>query len=531
MIQMNYVSRCNCTGFKENATFEGCSSYLSQKMAQPLQIGETYVITYWVFLPKIYSDPLEPNITKHIGVTTSYYPLQDDKSDCLLPLNTLKSDSLLSFNAWHKLTWYIKPTCIQNYLTIGVFKQGKSSRLDKDSPNYAQLVFFIDDVSVTKLDSAIISNVKALSYCNYFDDSKEVEANLKNDSFSVYFDSNSELPKSTAALDSLMVLYRKKPEAVFLVNGYTDKKGDDNIALSEKRTEKVIDYLEQKGIPRFKFIPASWADKKPKSKLNLALNRRVDMVYYGIEPHIAAYRYALKMIDSNNLKEAFKHLNIWISAADDLQKILALFDPRTEKIRQFPQWKSIEKQIRNSYLKYKQPKLAFHWDSLYWEDQRHRRLPSFISDLGGYVREIDTTEWYFPALSVKAHELRNLELAAYADKLIEKHGYPKLSETNKRIAKSEIVILIHSLDTVLIKKHLPKIEHLCEIGEATWGYYAMLYDKLCTLQNRPQRFATQYKPDPKNPKRSILFPIESKESVNYWRKKYGIEPLNDFVLE
>ena len=84
---------------------------------------------------------------------------------------------------------------------------------------------------------------------------------------------------------------------------------------------------------------------------------------------------------------------------------------------------------------------------------------------------------------------------------------------------------------MLIKKHLPQIEHLCEIGEATWGYYAMLYDKLRTLQNRPQRFATQYKPDPKNPKRSILFPIESKESVNYWRKKYGIEPLNDFVLE
>jgi outer membrane protein OmpA-like peptidoglycan-associated protein len=68
------------------------------------------------------------------------------------------------------------------------------------------------------------------------------------------------------------------------IEGHTDNQGkpNDNLKLSQRRAEAVLEYLAQKGVDRNRLVPIGYGQNKPiadnKSKAGRAKNRRVMFV-------------------------------------------------------------------------------------------------------------------------------------------------------------------------------------------------------------------------------------------------------------
>jgi hypothetical protein len=90
--------------------------------------------------------------------------------------------------------------------------------------------------------------------------------------------------------------------------------------------------------------------------------------------------------------------------------------------------------------------------------------------------------------------------------------------------------LIHSHDTIAIKKYLPILYDYCKQGEAQFGYYAMMFDKLCVLQNKGQRFGTQYLSNPQNPSEMVLAKLENSSKINEFRTQITLPPLKEETI-
>ena len=321
----------------------------------------------------------------------------------------------------------------------------------------------------------------------------------------------------------------KNPKKIFYLSGHTDNTGSvsDNINLSKKRVENVVNYLKtQYKIPNYRLITGYFGDKRNISA-EAPQNRRVNIQISPIQQGNACYREALKNIKYGNINNAFSMLNCWVTNEIDDEKILIFFDPQLDSIKKDSRWKFIESQVLKSYKKYKNPTYSFSLDSLYTTDQKYRRLAVFVQDLAGYNAEIDTVKWSYQSINDKeAHEKDSL-IYQNLKSLINKYGYPKQEEVGYRSAKAAAVIIIHSHDTIALKKYLPILESYCRVGDGDWGYYAMMYDKLCTLQNTPQKYGTQFVTDPNDPNFLIRYNYESKEIMNEWRRKIALPLLTD----
>lgn len=67
--------------------------------------------------------------------------------------------------------------------------------------------------------------------------------------------------------------------AVFAINGHTDASGGDaqNMALSERRAESVVNYLTQKGVDSSRLIPRGFGEESPRTADPYdGANRRVE---------------------------------------------------------------------------------------------------------------------------------------------------------------------------------------------------------------------------------------------------------------
>ncbi len=88
--------------------------------------------------------------------------------------------------------------------------------------------------------------------------------------------------ESTATLDALISIYRKCPGARIEIGGHTDSTGkaDDNLDLSLRRAEAVLDYFVAKGLPRENFVARGYGETRPlasnRSPGERARNRRIE---------------------------------------------------------------------------------------------------------------------------------------------------------------------------------------------------------------------------------------------------------------
>lgn len=92
---------------------------------------------------------------------------------------------------------------------------------------------------------------------------------MQNERFSVnnilYASNSSELNiAAITELNKLYIMYKKNLHLTFTIESHTDSKGSDkyNLKLSEKRAKKVVEFLENKGIPKDHLIAKGFGESK-----------------------------------------------------------------------------------------------------------------------------------------------------------------------------------------------------------------------------------------------------------------------------
>lgn len=164
-----------------------------------------------------------------------------------------------------------------NYLVT--LPTGKDYAFNVNRKGY---LFFSDHFSLTTQDTA-----------SYFERDialqpleNKASLVLKN----IFFDVNRYdlKPASEVELDKLVALLRENPTIKIQINGHTDNTGSpaDNLTLSQRRAEAVVNYLTSKGIAANRLSSKGWGETRPvapnTTEEGKAANRRTEMEIVGL---------------------------------------------------------------------------------------------------------------------------------------------------------------------------------------------------------------------------------------------------------
>lgn len=111
--------------------------------------------------------------------------------------------------------------------------------------------------------------------------------------------------------------------------------------------------------------------------------------------------------------------------------------------------------------------------------------------------------------------------------VIEKQGWPLRSEVGGTAASAAFLVIQHA-DYELQKRYLPMIEAACEEGEASWSSYALMYDRIQTREEKPQKYGSQVRFNAETESYEP-FPILEPEYVNQRRAEVGLGPIEDYL--
>ncbi len=89
-------------------------------------------------------------------------------------------------------------------------------------------------------------------------------------------------PESTVALDGLVEILNDNPNVTIELSAHTDFRGseEDNLDLSQRRAQSVVDYLIKKGISPNRLIAKGYGESKPK-KVTLKIAKKYPFLHIG----------------------------------------------------------------------------------------------------------------------------------------------------------------------------------------------------------------------------------------------------------
>jgi hypothetical protein len=123
----------------------------------------------------------------------------------------------------------------------------------------------------------------------------------------------------------------------------------------------------------------------------------------------------------------------------------------------------------------------------------------------------------------------NRENIVLLDSIIDKKGW--LTDSLVCGFSGIPFFIIQHSDLETQKRYLPIIEKAFELGNANFNWVAMLTDRICLREGKPQIYGSQGIWNPKL-KRNVLYVVENKDEVNKLRAKYKIgEPISDEAFE
>ncbi len=270
--------------------------------------------------------------------------------------------------------------------------------------------------------------------------------------------------------------------------------------------------------------PATTSSKNPGDSLRNEGNLREAIQHYN-KLYCAnpgdihnLYNYACALSVSGLNDSCFKYLNKYMEL-DTSTAILV--DPDFLTIRKDPRWNDLEnKLILMINLKYRNPFKDIEYAKALWKlsalDQAYFNEIGIAGRKIGMNSSVQRALWEFKFMINKENQKELSDL-------IEKKGWPKISEVGTEAADAAFLVIQHS-DLETQKKYIQLLKERCEQKEASWINYAFLYDRIQTTENKPQRYGTQSRWDEK---RNVieLFPLEDEKKVNDWRKGVGLEPL------
>ena len=524
MLELSFFD--GCSNWKQEKT--GCASQLATKFDKPLEIGEIYEISFWIYIPDPYFKPFEG----HIGMML-YPDLVSNTNNNILNGTQFTLDTVI-YNKWYQAKWYVRPTCRLQCLCISFFQKSYESFFKNCSikGNVIPHDYFIDEVEVKKIANDFSPKNIATPFCK-FEENENFKFQIEG--ATCYFEVGDSiiLEKDKKQLDEFAARAKANPKTTFKILGHTDSTGNNHLLLSKARNESVLKCLEEKHrISKFRFEPTEEGAKLPSASNNTEkgkkLNRRVEIVESNSPIENVIYRNVLLLLYDKKKEEAIKALTQWQHFAKQKQYILALYDSRLAPLYNFPFWQNFKQIATKSYTIFPNKKLSFSLDSLWAEDQRPRELHKWIENLSTYFAYIDSSKHTFEV---------HLEGEFWTDKkisnsdsinfskminIIGKNRFPKVSEVGKRQQKAIVLVILHHYNVTEMENYLSIIEETCKNGEAEWIFYATLYDKIQVKKGLPQRYCTQFKDNNfKTP-----YSIEDNKRVNEYRIKIGLMPVD-----
>jgi outer membrane protein OmpA-like peptidoglycan-associated protein len=258
--------------------------FVQCKLKEPLKAGTVYNLQFFFRLSSYSVFAID-----RIGLALLGNEVKVDH-DSLLQVEPVltKINSLETLtNEWYQAAGKYQANGGEQFLIVGNFagnnatqnrkieyREGKSVMLGNSA------YYYIDDVSVTPVDSPVIDSLSATSLAAI----KPNEAYVLNH-INFEFNSFQLLPSSFAQLDFLVSVLKKHPQWKVQLNGHTDDQGSDdyNLALSANRAKSVGDYLLQHGVPSDLIQTKGFGKQKPllngNDEQTRAINRRVEVKF------------------------------------------------------------------------------------------------------------------------------------------------------------------------------------------------------------------------------------------------------------
>lgn len=264
--------------------------YLQTKLSRPLIAGEMVCIELYISAAEKCS-----YVTDGISVVLSEEKIKNSRKGVIegqtLAMSNPRLNMLDDTENWNLLSDVFTAQGGEEYITIGNFKNDKDLKIIRrmedvgrgSNTNWAYV--FIDNVTVKP--------VKAKTECSC---ENEILAGLvvdpplqlseykkiKLDDILFDFDKDALTLDASKQLDEVFRLLKKNRAMYMEISGHTDIVGPDgyNLELSKRRAQRVIKYLESKGIAAERLKIAYFGSKLPvednKTEGGRAQNRRVE---------------------------------------------------------------------------------------------------------------------------------------------------------------------------------------------------------------------------------------------------------------
>jgi outer membrane protein OmpA-like peptidoglycan-associated protein len=498
----------------------GCANYIKTKLISPLELGEVYEVSMWVFTKtNLAADPMA---YAHFGMFLTRKELFW-KNAHRISTDYYFANKIIP-DQWIQVKWYIRALCSMQYLTIGAFKDDSFPSLKRwiDNPVF----YYIDNVSIKKVnEDSLTTDIHPTPYCEFYE-KEEKERTLQSiTNLDLQFQSNSSTldAKDEAQLDSFYQANLLRNGKIFIIIGHTDSQTAENVALSEARAESVKSYLGQKynlnDLTMLTFgLGSSYPIGDNSSNKGRLQNRRTTIRTSDLTISQVFYRKGLDYIREDSLQQAYFQFTRWLRMVPMAKKVEMLMDARLIKLKRSKYWKPLATSIQDGYSVYFDSHNSFLLDSLYFEDQLFRTYSPY--NLCGYIPEIDTV--VLPEFKktekriLQKDSLNRLAILKY----LNQNPYPEISKVGRRQARALSYIILHQGDSLLYEKYIPIVKARCMEGEAEWDVFAMMTDKLHVVRKEFQEYGTQYNILENG--QVELYKVDDINLVNERRKKIGM---------
>ena len=514
MVKINYEESCPVGD-------TGCTSYLKTKLLQPLELGEVYEVSMWVYY-KV-NPAADSAMYTRIGMYLTRQEIPKPDHATMISTEYFFAGRVVP-GQWTEIKWHIRALCSLQYLTIGMFRDSAFQSLYRGL--YNLMDYYVDNVSVQKVnEDSLSADIHPTPYCEYFE--KENKQRILNSvtSLDLRFESNSSTldANDQLELDSFYQANLERKDKIFVIIGHTDTETAENIILSKSRAESVSNYLHEKyEINKQSMLTFGLGSAYPiadnATSTGRLQNRRTTIRTSDISIPQLFYRKGLEYLQSDSLGKANIQFIRWIKMVPIAKRVEMLVDPRLLKLKRSMYWKPLVADVKKGYSLYPDAKSAFYLDSLYFEDQKYRTYSPY--SLNGYIEEIDTV--VLPEFKRTEHLFNQKDSLNFLaiQKYLDQNGYPEISKVGRRQSRAVGYIILHHFDSQTFERYLPVVKNLCMEGEAEWDVFAKMTDKLCITKGEPQVYGTQYDRDSNG--RTILYKIDDIDQVNYRRMRIGL---------
>lgn len=255
-----------------------CREYLEIQLAEPLVIGQAYLVEFWV-------THLEKSLQiNNLGAYFSVKEIRRTTDEILIREPQMNEMNIIAapHGKWVKVSGQFIAKYEAEHILIGNFNDDEHTTTvapNADTYNYAY--YYIDDVLLKKIPPFMPVPVKPDDLTRQtLEPGKTIP--LKNIYFE--FDKDELMPRSFVELNKLLKILQGNPKLSIRIVGHTDALGSDtyNQNLSQRRAQSVVQFLTENKISKSRLFARGDGERFPIATNDTdegrAENRRVEFV-------------------------------------------------------------------------------------------------------------------------------------------------------------------------------------------------------------------------------------------------------------